>query len=56
MIKLNLVNSIKISDLKVLIIRNIKNKTISKPIRLKKIGLFIPRTLFIDRLLRMING
>ena len=56
MIKLNLVNSIKISDLKVLIKRNIKNKTKSKPIRLKKIGLFIPRTLFIDRLLRMING
>ena len=56
MIKLNLINSIKISDLKVLIKRNIKNKTKSKPIRLKKIGLFIPRTLFIDRLLRMING
>ena len=56
MIKLNLINSIKISDLKVLIKRNIKNKTKLKPIRLKKIGLFIPRTLFIDRLLRMING
>ena len=56
LIKLNLVNSIKISNLKELIKRNIKNKTNSKPIRLKKIGLFIPRTLFIDRLLRLING
>ena len=56
MIKLNLINSIKISDLKILIKTNIKNRTKSKPIRLKKIGLFIPRTLFIDRLLRIING
>lgn len=56
MIKLDLVKSIKISDLKRLIKKNIRNRTKSKPIRQKKIGLFIPRTLFIDRLLRIING
>ena len=56
MIKLNLIDSIKISNLKKLIIKNIRNKTSSKPVRLKKIGLFIPRTLFIDRILRIING
>ena len=55
LLSLNLINSIKISQLKKLIFISIKNKKKIKPIKLKSFGLSIPRSLFLDRLLRFIH-
>ena len=54
LLSLNLINSIKISQLRKLILISIKNKKKIKPIKLKSFGLSIPRSLFLDRLLRFI--
>ena len=51
---LNLINSIKISRLKEIIYDSINEKTQFNPFKIKPLGLSIPRSLLIDRLLRFI--
>ena len=51
---LNLINSIKISKLKKMIRDSINEKIKPNPFKMKSSGLSIPRSLFLDRLLRFI--
>ncbi len=51
---LNLVNSVKISTLKKMVNESISKKIKPNPLKIKPLVLSIPRSLFIDRLLRFI--
>jgi len=51
---LNLINSVTISKLKKMIRDSIKEKIYFNPVKMKPLGLSMPRSLFIDRLLRYI--
>ena len=51
---LNLINSVTISKLKKMIRDSISKKIQSEPFKMKPLGLSIPRSLFLDRLLRFI--
>ncbi|WP_023648999.1 hypothetical protein [Candidatus Pelagibacter ubique] len=51
---LDLVNSVKISKLKKMVNDSINTKTKINPFKIKPLGLSIPRSLFLDRLLRFI--
>ena len=51
---LNLINSVKISKLKKMMSDSINAKIKISPFKMKPLGLSIPRSLFIDRLLRFI--
>ena len=50
----NLINSVTISKLKIMIRDSIKKKIYFNPLKMKPLGLSIPRSLLIDRLLRFI--
>ena len=51
---LNLINSVTISKLKKMIHDSINSKIKTSPFKMKPLGLSIPRSLFLDRLLRFI--
>ena len=50
----NLINSVRISKLKKMICESISKKIQPRPFKMKPLGLSIPRSLLLDRLLRFI--